>query len=199
MNLEALPNPYAKPPSCKVCSDLRMVQVRDFTAQRCPVCGCTCQKRVNGETPSAPCQGCIMSADLKHDANRRYYNPTTLCELDLTVGELATLRMMRAAHPNTPKPVVLSWIEGQRYDPSKDEDFVAEVKRELARRNVTAAGQNGAIVGPTATAAPQGPATPHPPESAPPPLPGAVVAAEPILYARNGIVGGADDFQVDEL
>ena len=199
MIIEALPNPYAEPPGCGVCKDFRSVQARDFTSQHCRACGCACPKRTKGEPP-ATCFGCKLSADLKREVFKRHHARPTICELDLTLDELVTFRMMKAGHPNASKLTVLSWIEGQRYEPAKDRAFAEEVERELTRRN-------GAFVKSTTPPASlplsKNPAPNPAPRATSPgagrtgeaevsPAPGAVVLAEGSLEQGSGIVGPRD-------
>ena len=130
-NLGRFQNPFASPPGCATCEDTRHVNARDYSAMNCPVCGCTCPKRLKNEPLPAPCSGCITSRNLGRDAFHRHAEPMTILELDLSIAELATYRQMRAAHPNVSKLTVMRWTEGQRYEAGKDPLFVAECDRAL--------------------------------------------------------------------
>jgi hypothetical protein len=54
--------------------------------------------------------------------------PPEITLLDLTPGEFKTYELMRVQNPKASKMTVLSWTEGQRYDPSKDEEFLGEAR-----------------------------------------------------------------------
>jgi hypothetical protein len=131
MNLGYVRNPFAQSPGCATCDDTRHVAARDYSATGCPVCGCTCSKRLKGEPPPELCSGCITSRNLKRDAFHRFAAPPTLLELDFSIDELAAYRQLRAAHPNASRLTVLGWIEGQRYEPAKDPDFIAACEAAL--------------------------------------------------------------------
>jgi hypothetical protein len=131
VNLHPTRNPFAQSPGCATCDDTRHVSARDYSAVKCPVCGCTCPKRGKDEPPPSPCPGCITSADLKREAFRRHGKPTTIIELDLTPLEFAVYRQLRALHPNASKLTALGWMDAQRYVPAKDPVFLAECEAAL--------------------------------------------------------------------
>jgi hypothetical protein len=67
----------------------------------------------------------------KREKLKALAKPTGICELDLDEKELATYRLMRVNSPHEDKQTVLSWIEGQRYDPSKDPEFVKDAREKF--------------------------------------------------------------------
>lgn len=107
-------NPFAIPPACSACHDSRK-QTRRLAARKddiipCPYCGL-----LNDEE----------YGKFRKDAWAKHQSHPSICELDLTTEELVTFRAMRDSNPHASKTTVLTWIEGQRYDPSKDEEFLA--------------------------------------------------------------------------
>lgn len=186
MSLDRFQNPFSPPPGCNTCSDTRHVSARDYSSTPCPVCGCHCPRRGKGEPPPEPCSGCRKSRDLKRDAFRRFHAAPTICELDLTPAEFAVYRQMRADHPAASKLTVLAWLEGQRFDPSKDPTFLAECTgaleawREATGRNLPeSAGPSLAESHPVPNPASPSPDRASEPTDAPPP--------DPVV--RNGLPG----------
>jgi len=113
-------NPFAMPFACHACHDVRK-QTRRVAARKddiipCPYCGL-----LNDEEYDR----------FRKDAWTKAQTPPTLCELDLTPEELATFKVMRDANSKASKTTVLTWIEGQRYDPSKDEEFLAVAREKF--------------------------------------------------------------------
>ena len=77
-----------------------------------------------------PCDKCgLLSAEeydrFRRDAWAAQQTPPSICELDLTTDEIQTFRRMRVDNPHASKTTILTWLEGQRYDPSKDDEFLA--------------------------------------------------------------------------
>lgn len=110
-------------PACPTCSDLR--KVADGPAMRaakdCPACGSLnetsyrdLKARHKAATNALPE---LSTADLTEDEAAFY-----LIEMS---GVTDAGRYAR-------RLTVLSWIEGRRYDPSKDEDLVALVREKVA-------------------------------------------------------------------
>jgi len=106
-------------PACIVCSDLRIVlQSNGREAMRCPRCGV-----LNEESYTA-----FMAA---HAAGVR--EKPALCQLDLTVDEIEYMREQKVALGGKAHNLtILSWIEGRRYDPSRDPELVALVNERVA-------------------------------------------------------------------
>lgn len=115
MGGEAQVNPFGRPPACRRCLDVRLLAryptVRKEDLVPCPSCGL-----LNAEEHER----------FKRDAWTRNHTPPSICEIDLTPEEFKAYERMRAEHPNVSKLTVLTWIEGQRYDPAKDTAFLAE-------------------------------------------------------------------------
>src|SRR5271169_3308443 len=115
-------NPYARPPACPTCSDVRRV---------------TTHVRAH-EGALTPCGKCGNLTDdeyerFRRDAWVRDQKPQEICELDLTPEEFTVFGRLRQEHPKTSKTTILSWIEGQRFDPSKDEAFLVEARKEFKK------------------------------------------------------------------
>jgi hypothetical protein len=111
-------NPYARPFSCPICRDFR-TRTRSTRA-------------VKGDL--VPCDRCgLLSPEeyerFRRDAWVKNQIPPSICELDLTAVELALYQTMRVQNPHAAKATVLTWMEGQRYDPSKDEEFLANARQ----------------------------------------------------------------------
>lgn len=104
--------------ACEKCDDLRVVtkSVRAATTDlvRCGVCG-----------------------NYNDDEYRRFraaawvkaQPPVGICEIDLTPDEFKVYQGLRERHPDTSKTTILMWVEGQRYDPAKDEEWLKTVAR----------------------------------------------------------------------
>src|ERR1022692_2902163 len=108
-------NPYARPPACPLCSDTRRV---------------TTHVRAH-ESDIIPCGKCGNLNDDEYERFRldawvRDQKAPEICELDLTPVEFERFQKLRQEHPKTSKTTILSWVEGQRYDPSKDEEFLGK-------------------------------------------------------------------------
>jgi hypothetical protein len=76
-----------------------------------------------------------MGAD-EYDAFRRQkwldnQKPPDLTEIDLTPSEFKVFKKMREENPKVSKLTLLSWLEGQRYDPSKDPDFLQDARQKF--------------------------------------------------------------------
>jgi hypothetical protein len=85
------------------------------------------------KTDLVPCGTCGTLSDDEYDRFRREawtrdHVPPTICEMDLTDAEVPIFKRMREQNPNASKLTVLTWIEGQRYDPAKDPEFLAEAR-----------------------------------------------------------------------
>lgn len=112
-------NPFALPPACTDCADTR-----------------TMTRRVESHRPDDlyPCSKCGTMSGEEYDRFRRdqwlaSHPRTQFTELDLTNEELIVYKKMRADYPKTSKLTVLAWMEGQRYDPSKDEEFLVQARQ----------------------------------------------------------------------
>jgi hypothetical protein len=110
-------NPFARPYSCDRCRDSRTL-TRHTTARKADL---------------VPCDKCGLLSPEEYDrftkdAWMKNHTAPGICELDLTEVELAVFRVIRREHPGLSKTTVLSYIEGQRYEPSKDAAFTEEAR-----------------------------------------------------------------------
>jgi predicted nucleic acid-binding Zn-ribbon protein len=113
-------NPYARPHACLRCGDSRML-ARYPTARK---------------ENLDPCDRCgTLNVDeyerFRRDAWVRDHTPPAICELDLTPEEFIVYERMRRDHPAASKLTVLSWLEGQRYDPVRDSSFLEEAREKF--------------------------------------------------------------------
>jgi hypothetical protein len=110
-------NPYARPYNCPRCKDFRLLskskRFRRDDLVPCDVCG-------------------ALNHDEYSDFVRRAWAknnpPPQICELDLSDEELQIFKRWKVENPGTSKATLLAWIEGRRFDPSKDEEFLAEAR-----------------------------------------------------------------------
>lgn len=127
-------NPFAIPPACEICGDIRMVTTsvkanRDLShVIPCPRCGA--DPHPNGPESKESAE--------RYDTFRRaryqeQHPAPTISQLDLTEAELVTYNMLKAEHPKVSKATLLTWMEGQRYDPAKDTAFMERVEIELEK------------------------------------------------------------------
>ena len=159
-------NPFTRPFNCSRCHDTRHL-TRSARAHLsdlapCPVCG------------SLPPD---EYERFKRDAWSKNHTTPAICELDLNPAEFLAYQRMRAEHPNFSKLTVLTWIEGQRYDPSKDPTFLPEIARLLPKPAEPASSQSHQKA-PRPQIPPRGATTT--PESGPP-------APPPPGDVRNGL------------
>jgi len=118
-------NPYARPPACPTCSDVRRV---------------TTHVRAH-EGDLTPCGKCGNLNDdeyerFRRDAWVRDQKPPEICELDLNEKEFVVYQNLRRDHPKVSKTTLLSWMEGQRYTKdviAKDEAFLVEAREEFRK------------------------------------------------------------------
>lgn len=114
-------NPFALPFACPTCNDTR-----------------TITRRIEAHRPNdlIPCPKCGQMEDEEYDRFRKdawlaAHPRPTITELDMSLDELAVMKRMRADYPKVSKLTVLSWMEGQRYQPAKDEEFLAEAREKF--------------------------------------------------------------------
>ena len=109
-------NPYARPFACSRCKDVRWVS--NWASMR------------RGDL--APCPDCGGKDEYDYRVWKREQwlkaNPTTLCEIDLSDAEFSVYKTIRGQHPELDKREILSYIEGQRYEPAKDEEFLKDAR-----------------------------------------------------------------------
>lgn len=113
-------NPFKMATSCVRCHDTRTVTKNTRAAtddtSPCPSCG-SYDKDEYGRFRSATWS--------------RANGPPTICEVDLTEDEFEWFKLARSQDPQPAKLTVLTWIEGRRYDPSKDEEFLAVAREKF--------------------------------------------------------------------
>lgn len=110
-------NPFALPFACLRCHDVRTVtrrvEAREKDLVPCPSCGTI---------------GDEEYGRFRSNAFIKSHAAPTLCELDLTPEEFAVFKKIREEHPLASKTSVLSWLEGQRYNPAEDVEFLEEAR-----------------------------------------------------------------------
>lgn len=77
---------------------------------------------------------------------RRGEKPT-ISAADLTQEEKDLVAMWEIDHPHTNRLTLLTWIEGRRYDPSKDADFIAEARKKFKKWQFLRNSNEGPIPG----------------------------------------------------
>ena len=115
-------NPFARPPACPLCNDTRQL-TKHVSARQADV---------------VPCDKCgAMDADeydrFRRDAWLASQKPPEISQLDLTDEERLVFQRMKQEHPTASPATRLSWIEGQRYDPAKDEEFLNQARDEFRK------------------------------------------------------------------
>ena len=111
--------PFRKLPDCSMCADLRWVTKTRFSRRD--------DDPVKSDIVKCPnCDGFKLAA-LKQ-ANRTF---PTIQVRDLTEEEASVFREWRAQGHH--ELDCLTWIEGRRYDPAKDETFLAHARIEFKR------------------------------------------------------------------
>jgi hypothetical protein len=113
-------NQYARPPACPRCHDVRKL-TRSLRAH---------------DVDLVPCDRCgLLNAEeyerFRRDAWTRNQTPPSICEIDLSASEFVAFKRMRDERPDASKLTVLTWIEGQRYDPANDPAFLTECEAGL--------------------------------------------------------------------
>ena len=115
-------NPFARPSACGICDDIRSVTsrvaAREADITPCPTCG-----NLNTDEYEK----------FRRDAWVRDNKAPEIHLLDLTDAEVVMFNRMRAENPNASKTTILSWVEGQRYDPSKNEEFLGKAREEFRK------------------------------------------------------------------
>lgn len=103
---------------CRTCWDARLV-LRGQRETECPDCASW-----------GPDQ---REQRLRADAARRLPKPE-ITERDLTPEEAALFREWSITHAEAHPLTILSWIEGRRYDPRQDPEFMRLCERRMAKR-----------------------------------------------------------------
>ena len=115
-------NPYARPPACSTCNDTRTL-AKYPTARKDDLIPCGACGNLNSDEYER----------FRRDAWAAAQKPPSICELDLTPEEFVVYQRSRTEHPQASKLTVLAWMEGQRYDPSKDEEFLNQARDEFRK------------------------------------------------------------------
>jgi hypothetical protein len=122
-------NPYIAGPLCGFCNDIRWVSTRPECRKtdlvRCPKCGPDSDSDKH-ETESSK----ERYADFCKRRWAEQQKPVGISQLDLTDDELNTFRHFKATH-GVSSLTALAWMEGQRYDPTKDEEFLVEARQKF--------------------------------------------------------------------
>lgn len=99
--------------ACRTCRDFRHVYAGKQTID-CPECaGWDEGKR----------------AELLRQATRERAEKPSIRMSDLSDEERALVAEWTMAHPTTNQLTFLTWIEGRRYDPAKDPEFIADARK----------------------------------------------------------------------
>ena len=107
--------------ACRTCWDVRRVSFGDVEGG-CP----DCSSLTDGE----------RVARLRADTAARAPKPE-IREADLTAAERNEFHRLRSIHPDAHPLTVLAWLEGRRYAPADDPEFVALCERRLAKWRFT--------------------------------------------------------------
>jgi hypothetical protein len=70
----------------------------------------------------------ILRAETKARAEK-----PSITTADLTDDERKTLKEWTISYPNTSQMTLLTWIEGARYNPSEDKEFLAEARKRFKK------------------------------------------------------------------
>lgn len=98
-----------------------------------------------GEKKCPECSGWSdeVRADLLKEATRRAAEKPSITMADLTDEEKALFAEWVVMHPRVHKLTLLTWIEGRRYDPSKDEEFLVEARKRFKKWKFLTFGMQG--------------------------------------------------------
>jgi len=99
--------------ACRTCHDFKKVYIGRDT-EDCPECaGWPVEKR----------------KDLLRLATREVAEKPSITESDLSAAEKVLLAEWAVAHPDVHKLTLLTWVEGRRYDPAKDPEFLTDARK----------------------------------------------------------------------
>ena len=103
--------------ACRTCRDFGFVYDGPTTVE-CPECS-------------------AWPPDKKHEllraATRQTAEKPEISMADLTPDERALMAEWVVAHPHVHELTLLTWIEGRRYDPSKDPDFLSVARKKFKK------------------------------------------------------------------
>jgi len=96
----------------------------------------TCRdfKKVYSGNHTIDCPECSSWPDGKRDdllklATKELAEKPSITESDLSGEEKALMASWAVDHPNVHKLTLLTWIEGRRYDPAKDPEFLTDARK----------------------------------------------------------------------
>ena len=99
--------------ACRTCNDFGWV-TDGYKDEKCPECSVWNEdKRV----------------EMLKQAIRRSAEKPSITTADLSDDERATLREWTLKHPEASELTMLTWIEGRRYDPARDQEFLVEARK----------------------------------------------------------------------
>jgi len=107
-----------EPSACPACLDMRRVTNHGWADIACPRCGAMEQDAY--ET--------FLANHVKRTARQ-----PDITQLDLTEEEFALYTLWRKTFPHTHSKTLLSWLEGQRYVPEEDAEFMRDCNAALER------------------------------------------------------------------
>lgn len=99
---------------------------------------CHDYKRVHTQKESIECPECKgWDADKRNDllrqATKARAEKPSIRMSDLSDEERALVAQWRVEHPRVHELTLLTWIEGRRYDPAKDPEFLAEARKRFKK------------------------------------------------------------------
>lgn len=111
-------NPFSQLPLCPKCHDVRRC-AEDHHARK-----------------TVPCDKCGTMSDEEYERFRRQRLAAILpwCPLGyetMTEEQRKLFDRLKAAHPHASNVAICTWVEGDSYDPSKDETFLRECNEGL--------------------------------------------------------------------
>lgn len=99
--------------SCKTCRDFGKVYDGKLTVD-CPECSCWPPDK---------------RAEMARYATKAIAEKPSITEADLSDSEKDLFAQWTLDFPHVHRLTLLTWIEGRRYDPLKDEEFLAEARK----------------------------------------------------------------------
>lgn len=103
--------------ACRTCGDFKKVYDGPRTID-CPECASWPDEK---------------RRDLLRNATREHAEKPSINDSDLSDAEKDLIAEWTVAHPHVHRLTFLTWIEGRRYDPSKDPDFLAEARKRFKK------------------------------------------------------------------
>lgn len=102
----------------------------------CRTCGD--YKKVYSGVALRDCRECSSwsaehRTDMLKQATRRDAEKPSIRLVDLSDEEKALVKEWRLLHPHVHELTLLTWVEGMRYDPSKDPGFLADARKRFKK------------------------------------------------------------------